>query len=148
MDLEYIISFISSNVTFKLLILAVVFDTIFGVLRAIKEHKGNSAIGIDGMIRKCGMIISSIFLYLVDIILNVNFIAFIPDEVLSLVKIDHIGIGSLFGILFVVFEFLSVLKNMYLCGIPIPASIKKWLEKLLTDLTKEIKEGDNNVNSI
>jgi hypothetical protein len=37
---------------------------------------------------------------------------------------------------------------MYLCGIPIPASIKKWLEKLLTDLTKEIKEGDNNVNSI
>lgn len=96
MDLEYIISFISSNVTFKLLILAVVFDTIFGVLRAIKEHKGNSAIGIDGMIRKCGMIISSIFLYLVDIILNVNFIAFIPDEVLSLMKIDHIGIGSLF----------------------------------------------------
>lgn len=148
MDLEYIISFISSNVTFKLLILAVVFDTIFGVLRAIKEHKGNSAIGIDGMIRKCGMIISSIFLYLVDIILNVNFIAFIPDEVLSLMKIDRIGIGSLFGILFVVFEFLSVLKNMYLCGIPIPTSIKKWLEKLLTDLTKEIKEGDNNVNSI
>ena len=142
MDLDYIISFISSNVTFKLLILAICFDTILGILRAIKEHKGNSAIGIDGMIRKSGMLVSCIFLYLVDIILNVNFIGFLPEEFLSFIKVEHMGIGSLFGVLFVVFEFLSVLKNMYLCGIPIPNKLKKFLEKLLTDLTKEIKEGE------
>jgi phage-related holin len=86
------------------------------------------------------MLISSIFLYLVDIILGINFISFLPEEFLSLISIKHMGIGSLFGVLFVIFEFLSVLKNMYLCGIPIPASFKKFLEKLLTEMTKEIKE--------
>lgn len=38
--------------TVKILIIVIVLDTIFGILRAIKEKKVNSAIGIDGIIRK------------------------------------------------------------------------------------------------
>ena len=38
--------------TVKILIIVIVLDTIFGILRAIKEKKINSAIGIDGIIRK------------------------------------------------------------------------------------------------
>ena len=54
------------NISFKLLLIFIVFDIIFGILRAIKEKEINSTIGIDGMIRKVGMIISTIFLFLVD----------------------------------------------------------------------------------
>ena len=50
--------------------------------------------------------------------------------------------GELFGILFVVFEFLSVLKNMYKCKLPIPKKFKIWLEKILSDYTEEIKKGE------
>ena len=130
------------NKVFMILIICVCFDTIFGILRAIKQKKTNSAIGIDGMIRKSGMLISSIFMYLIDYILQLNFISFLPESILNFLNIKTLGIGSLFGILFVVFEFLSILKNMYLCGLPIPLKLKVFLEKVLKDFTKEIKEGD------
>ena len=42
-------------------ILAISADTFFGVLRGLKEHKFNSGIGIDGVIRKAGMLGSLIF---------------------------------------------------------------------------------------
>ncbi len=37
---------------FKLLLVFIAFDIFFGVLRAIKERKFNSCIGINGLIRK------------------------------------------------------------------------------------------------
>ena len=42
----------------QLLSIFIILDVIFGVLRAIKERKLNSTIGIDGIIRKVGMIIT------------------------------------------------------------------------------------------
>lgn len=136
------INIIVANKVFMILIICVCFDTVFGILRAIKQKKTNSAIGIDGMIRKSGMLISSIFMYLIDYILQLNFVSFLPESILNFLNIKTLGIGSLFGILFVVFEFLSILKNMYLCGLPIPLKLKVFLEKVLKDFTKEIKEGD------
>ena len=43
---------LTGNSFFEILLIAVVLDTILGVLRAIKEHKFNSCVGIDGAIRK------------------------------------------------------------------------------------------------
>ena len=128
---------LAQNSCFKLLIIFVVFDTTFGILRAIRERKINSCIGIDGMIRKSGMILSSLFLYIIDRLIDINFLGFIPDSFLNLVGIESVGIGELFGILFIIFEALSVLKNMYKCKMPIPKKLNDWLEKVLTELTKE-----------
>lgn len=128
---------LAQNSCFKLLIIFVVFDTTFGILRAIRERKINSCIGIDGMIRKSGMILSSLFLYIIDRLIDINFLGFIPDSFLNLVGIETVGIGELFGILFIIFESLSVLKNMYKCKMPIPKKLNDWLEKVLTELTKE-----------
>lgn len=128
---------LAQNSCFKLLIIFVVFDTTFGILRAIRERKINSCIGIDGMIRKSGMILSSLFLYIIDRLIDINFLGFIPDSFLNLVGIESVGIGELFGILFIIFESLSVLKNMYKCKMPIPKKLNDWLEKVLTELTKE-----------
>ena len=50
------------NKIIQLVVLAIVCDTVFGVLRAIKEKKFNSCAGIDGAIRKVGMLISLVFM--------------------------------------------------------------------------------------
>jgi toxin secretion/phage lysis holin len=131
------------NSNIKLLLVFIVFDIVFGILRAIKERKLNSTIGIDGMIRKAGMILSDVFLFLIDRILKFNFVGFVPESFLSFINLKFVGIGDLFNILFVIFESLSVLKNMYRCKLPIPKKLEKAIEKLLTEFTEEVKkEGE------
>ena len=131
------------NSNIKLLLVFIVFDIIFGILRAIKERKLNSTIGIDGMIRKSAMILSDCFLFIIDKIINLNFVGFVPEEILSFLNLKFVGIGDLFNILFLLFESLSVLKNMYRCKLPIPKKLEKAVEKLLIEFTEEVKrEGD------
>ena len=124
---------------FKVLIIVVCLDCIFGILRAIKQKKINSTIGIDGLIRKSGMLLSIIFLYAIDYIMKIDFIFFIPETVKELWQIDNIGIGGLFSLLFVIFEFLSVFKNMIICKLPIPKKLQVYFEKILNEFTGEIK---------
>ena len=57
---------LTGNSFFEILLIAVVLDTILGVLRAIKEHKFNSCVGIDGAIRKAAMLLRVGLLMLVD----------------------------------------------------------------------------------
>lgn len=95
------------------------------------------------MIRKAGMILSDCFLFIIDRIINLNFVGFVPDPVLSFVNLKFVGIGDLFNILFIIFEALSILKNMYRCKLPIPKKLEKAIEKLLTEFTEEVKkEGE------
>ena len=70
-------------------------------------------------------------------------IGFVPEEVKNYLNINQVGIGELFGLLYIIFEFLSVLKNLYLCKIPIPKKIKSILERVLSDFTEEVKVVDN-----
>ena len=131
------------NSNIKLLLIFIIFDIVFGILRAIKERKLNSTIGIDGMIRKAGMILSDCFLFIIDRIIDLNFVGFVPEEILSFLNLKFVGIGDLFNILFIIFESLSVLKNMYKCKLPIPKKLEKAIEKLLTEFTEEVKkEGE------
>ena len=133
----------------KILLVFIVFDTIFGILRAIHQRKLNSNIGIDGIIRKAGMLISMLFFSLVDYIMKIDLIAFIPNELKEFLKLDNIGISHLFILLFIIFEILSVLKNMTQCKLPIPKKFQKFLEKLMKEFTKEIeeKEGEKDVKA-
>ena len=130
------------NSNIKLLLIFIIFDIVFGILRAIKERKLNSTIGIDGMIRKAGMILSDCFLFIIDRIINLNFVGFVPEEILSFLNLKFVGIGDLFNILFLLFESLSVLKNMYRCKLPIPKKLEKAIEKLLIEFTEEVKKGE------
>lgn len=127
------------NQGFKILLIVIVLDCIFGILRAIKQRKLNSTIGIDGLIRKTGMILSIVFLYAIDYIMNLDFIFFIPETIKNLWQIDKIGIGGMFSILFICFEFLSIFKNMIICKLPIPKKLQNYFEKILKEFTEEIK---------
>jgi len=133
------IKILLKNQGFKVLLIVIVLDCIFGILRAIKQRKLNSTIGIDGLIRKTGMILSIVFLYAIDYIMNLDFIFFIPETIKKLWQIDKIGIGGMFSILFICFEFLSIFKNMIICKLPIPKKLQNYCEKILKEFTEEIK---------
>ncbi|MBQ1550708.1 MAG: phage holin family protein [Mycoplasmataceae bacterium] len=126
----------------QLLVIFIVLDVIFGVLRAIKEGKLNSTIGIDGIIRKVGMIITICVCILVDIIVSIDLIGFIPENVKSVLGLSKIGVSIIFNILYIIFEILSIFKNMYRCKLPLPKKLKTYLEKMLKEFTSEIKEGE------
>ena len=126
----------------QLLIIFITLDVIFGILRAIKEGKLNSTIGIDGIIRKVGMIITICVCILVDIIISIDLIGFIPDKIKEVLGLSKIGISILFNILYIVFEILSIFKNMYKCKLPLPKKSKVYLEKILREFTSELKEGE------
>lgn len=126
----------------QLLIIFIVLDVIFGVLRAIKERKLNSTIGIDGIIRKVGMIITISVSILVDMIVRVDLIGFIPESVKDVLGLSKVGVSMIFNILYIIFEILSILKNMYRCKLPLPKKLKVFLEKMLKEFTSEIKEGE------
>lgn len=126
----------------QLLSIFIILDVIFGVLRAIREHKLNSTIGIDGIIRKVGMIITISVSILVDMIVRVDLIGFIPENVKDVLGLSKIGVSMIFNILYIIFEILSIFKNMYRCKLPLPKKLKVFLEKMLKEFTSEIKEGE------
>lgn len=138
----FIDSFINND-ALKILMIVIVMDLIFGVLRAIREKQVNSAIGIDGMIRKTGMLLTIIFLCLIDKITKINLIGFIPDDVRNFLHLGEIGTNQLFSILFIVFEILSIFKNMILCKLPIPKKLQKSLEKIMKEFTSEMEEKES-----
>lgn len=136
-----IITLFETHLFFIILLYAVIMDTILGVLRAIKEHKFNSCVGIDGAIRKAAMILSVVFLMIIDSVVQIDFLFMIPKEYLQFLGIERLGICELFCILFILYEAISILKNMTLCGLPVPTRIKKWIQKFLDDMTDELPEG-------
>lgn len=124
----------------QLLVIFIVLDVVFGILRAIKERKINSTIGIDGIIRKVGMIITICVCILVDTIVSIDLIDFIPENAKEVLGLSKVGVSSLFNILYIVFEILSIFKNMYKCKLPLPKKVQIFLEKLLKEFTSEVKE--------
>ena len=138
-----------NNDGMKVLIVVIVLDLILGILRAIREKSINSCIGIDGMIRKVGMLIVIVFLTLIDSIINLDLIGFIPETIREILKLGQVGISSLFNIIFIIFEILSIFKNMILCKLPIPKKLQVYLKNVMKEFTGEIKEskGDKNVKS-
>ena len=131
----------AQNRVIQLVVLAIVFDTIFGVLRAVKEKKFNSCAGIDGVIRKVGMLISLVFMLAVDVLAKVNLIAFIPESVRTYLGLTTVGVAEFFSLLYIAYEVVSILKNMTLCGLPIKGIWEK-VRAFLTKYTEELPFTD------
>lgn len=137
---------LATSVIIEMVVLSIVMDTIFGVIRAIKEHSFNSSVGIDGAIRKISMLISLVGLQIADLIMHINLIGFVPDKVRQFIGIDVIGLAEFFGLLYFAYEVVSVLKNMALCGLPVKKLwevVREFLNKYTKELpdSKELEEG-------
>ena len=126
------------NIFVKGVVLAIAMDTFLGCLRAAKYHKWNSSVGIDGAIRKVAMVVSGGILMLADLLIHVNLLAFVPEEYVHYLGIQKLGMCEFFCLLFTACECLSVLKNMVLCGLPVPKKIEGWLRDFLVNMTSEL----------
>ena len=138
--LRYMYAEAAHDKLLQLVIIAIITDTVFGMLRAIKDHDFNSCFGINGAIRKCAMILSIILLVIVDYITQFNLIGFLPEEVRRYIG-ESIGISGFFEILFLTYEVVSILKNMVLCGLPVK---KIWLyvRTFLSKYTDELPSDE------
>ncbi|MCC0632175.1 phage holin family protein [Clostridioides sp. ZZV15-6388] len=132
------IAFLATNIFIKLVIIAIAFDTLLGCLQAIKTHKFNSSFGINGGIRKVAMIACVFFLAVVDVLTKFNFLFMLPQEWIDFLRLQHLGISEFFSILFILYESVSILKNMYLCGLPVPKKLKDRIGNLLDTMTDEL----------
>lgn len=138
---EKIILTLAYNTVVRLVVVAVVMDTIFGIGRAIREHKFNSSVGIDGAIRKICMIISIVFMGVVDVLVHINLIGFLPEEVRSYLPTETVGLAEFFGLLYLCYEIVSILKNMALCGLPVKGLWKK-VQAFLGKYTEELPDTE------
>ena len=137
---------LSGNLFIRLVLIAVMLDTVLGLLRAIKEHKFNSCFGIDGAIRKIAMVLSVVILAAVDRLIGFNIpLSFVPEEIIRHTGITHLGICEFFCLLYIMYEAVSVLKNMCLCGLPIPRKWRTALQKWLNIMTAELEDKQTSI---
>ena len=128
------------NVFIQLLLIAVCADMVFGSLRAAKYRKWNSAVGIDGAIRKAGMLACVLLFTAIDMMMHVDVLGWLPADVRNVLDscgVVKMGVTGLFALLFVLYEATSVLKNMLLCGLPVPAGLREKLGAWLSNMTEE-----------
>ena len=145
--LETMVTYLTQHKVITLVIFAIIFDLFIGLLLSCKNKKTNSTIGIDGMIRKVGILGSIVFLVFVDFLLKINFIALLPDSILSMfeaIGMSVIGISDVFGLLFAVFETLSILKNWTLLGLPMFKGVNDWIQNFLETFTDEMPTTHKN----
>ena len=102
--MNQIIALISGNSFIRILLIAVTLDTLLGVLRAIKEHKFNSCVGIDGAIRKAAMLFSVCLLMATDVIMHINILFMVPETYIKILGIEKLGICEFFCLLFILYE--------------------------------------------
>lgn len=140
---KILVDTLAHNTIIQLVVIAVVMDTLFGAGRALKQHKFNSSVGIDGTIRKISMLVSLVFLAVIDRLVHINLIGFIPEEARAYFpqSISTIGLAEFFGLLYLCYEVVSILKNMALCGLPVK---KLWeaVRKFLGKYTEELPDTE------
>ena len=128
------------NVFIQLLLIAICADMVFGSLRAAKYHCWNSAVGIDGAIRKAGMLACVLMFTAIDMMMRIDVLSWLPADaknVLDSCGVVKMGVTELFALLFILYEATSVLKNMLLCGLPVPAGLREKLGAWLSTMTEE-----------
>ena len=139
---------LASSIIYATVIL-IVADTVFGCGRAIKERILNSSFGIDGAIRKVSMLLSLVFCACIDLIISIDLLPLFPEQLNNVITkylyIPHLGLAEFFSLLFIMYEMVSVLKNMYLCGLPVKG-VYGFIRKLLTKYTNELPDNDDIYN--
>ena len=124
-----------------LVMLMVLADTFFGCLRAVKQRCFNSCVGIDGAIRKVAMVGSLVFLVVADTAVNFNMAGFLPAELITATGLANVGTTEFFGLLFVMYEAISILKNMTQCGLP-THTVEEKLRDFLGRYTNELPDAE------
>lgn len=140
--MKELVSIITDCAIAKLLIICIMLDVALGLLRSIKYGKLNSSTGIDGVIRKSSMFIVVVCMNLVDLLFNFNLVHMLPTQIVKYLGLSSVGVAEVFALIFVLCEMISILKNMLLCGLPLPKGLVLKLYALLDKWTDEVNDFD------
>lgn len=135
--INQILQMLSSNICLRIVEVLIALDTILGVLRAMRERKLNSNFGINGAIRKIAMLTCVTMLVVLDMLLHINIVAYVPKPILDAIGIKKVGLAEFFSILFALYEAVSIMKNMVRCDLPVPKKFQTAVQKFLTEMTEE-----------
>lgn len=135
--INQILQLLSGNICLKIVALMVVLDSMLGGLRALKEQRLNSNCGINGAIRKIAMLTCVAMLVVLDRLLHINVVVYVPEQILNTIGISKVGLAEFFSILFALYEAVSIMKNMVLCELPVPKKFQTAIQKFLTEMTEE-----------
>lgn len=134
MSIEKIITLMGARPITTVFFISVLVDIFFGVLRSFKQKVFNSSFGIDGAIRKVGMIASIVFLFVIDFLLHINLIGWLPQSVTEILNLSNVGLSTFFAILFTLYEVVSIIKNSRMLGVPYPKFIDDFLNKTIEEI--------------
>lgn len=135
-----VIENLAHNSMVTILEISMMLDTVLGILRAFKERKFNSTVGINGAIRKIAMLACVGFLMCIDCIINIDLLFMIPDEYIDILGFKELGLCEFFSLIFMLCEAMSILKNMVSCNLPVPKKLRKLVENLLESMTNELND--------
>lgn len=113
MDLTTVFSEIHDGMIIWIVLSLVACDVILGILQSLKKHHFKSSINKSGIINKCGVVVSIVFFYILDVLLG----------------IEGIGFSELFGVTLCISELVSVIYNLQALNVPIPKPIIEFLNK-------------------
>ena len=123
-----------------LVVFLMICDILSGIFKAIAQKRGiNSTVGTNGLIRKAGVLLALLVFIVMDSLIELNFISFIPNEVLEVLKLQQSNIGLSHVMLgfFGLFALGSLFENLGEVGVPLPNFIMKSVERLKVTLEGE-----------
>lgn len=120
----------------KILALLIIADVMFGVLKALKERKFISEIGINGIIRKTAIIVCIVVVFIFDCLIDLDLTMLLPDFISAV--LPEIGVCEIFGVTLAVFELESIIANFKALGVPFPTAIGEKIH----ELSQKFEKGD------
>ena len=145
--MEMLFNYLQAHRMLALVAFVIIFDLFLGVMRSIIEINTYSSSGFYGLIRILWMIACLLFLVVLDFLIHLDLIAWLPSQILDIFKaigITTIGISDVFALLFIVFELLSILKNWALIGLPMFKGVNEKVTRFLETFTDEMPSINKN----
>ena len=124
------------SIVILLVTLAIIFDVITGLLKAInKGEKLSSKKCIKGFWSKISLVVALFFGVFLDIII---------PYMLSFINITlpfNVPFGFIFGMYIILSESISIMENLFICN---PKILPKWVATLLLDAKEKIDNEKGN----
>lgn len=115
-----------------------------GYVKTYIKCELNSSIRLDGLIDKAMILFSMLIFVILDSILRLNLISWLPNQMLEIIQrfgIEKMGLSELMGFGIILQEGSSILDNLHQLEVPIPKVIAKRLERIRQSYLTEEEGG-------
>lgn len=117
MELATVFSDLSGAAIVWVVLFLTATDVVLGIMNSLKQHHFKSSVNKAGIINKCGVIVSIVFFYVLDLIMGLK----------------NVGFSELFGGTICVSELVSIIYNLQALNVPFPKGVIDFLDKFTAE---------------